>query len=392
MLAFFNRRCCTVPERSHFLRWNGPKRVYINTMSVDGKTVKGRGAQGQVANRFERNSYGVVHWEGIDEVEEETAGTRYLEVFPKSILNKVKSPDLSMEWTLNPYQGCEHGCSYCYARPSHEYWGYGAGLDFERVVLLKRSAPELLEKALGNPKWDVGTISISGNTDCYQPIERKERITRGVLEVAQRFRQPVAIITKNALVLRDLDILSEMAASRLAGVAISLTTLNEELRGKMEPRTSTARNRLRAIAALTAAGVPVHVMVAPVIPGLNDSEVPALLKAAAEAGAVTAGYTVVRTNGAVQDVFRQWLETHYPDRAAKVVAQVAHAHGGNMNDSTYGRRMRGEGAFAESIRRTFEVFRRRYFASREMPPMDRTLFQRPKQGQLDLFHPVTGAL
>lgn len=359
-------------------------------MPIDGKTIKGRGAQGHVANRFLDRSYGVVHWEGIDEVEEEKAVTKYLEVFPKTILNKIHSPDLRMEWTLNPYQGCEHGCSYCYARPSHEYWGYGAGLDFERIVLVKRNAAELLEKTLRSPKWDVGIISISGNTDCYQPIERKEEITRKVLLVAQRFGQPVSIITKNALVLRDLDILAEMAARRLASVAISLTTLNEELRRAMEPRTSTAQGRLGAIQALSAAGIPVHVMVAPIIPGLNDSEVPALLKAAAEAGAVSAGYTVLRTNGAVQDVFREWLEVHYPDRAAKVVAQVAHVHGGTMNDSTYGRRMKGDGAFAASIQRTFEVFRRRYFAGRMMPALDRTRFQRPPEGQLDLFQALNG--
>lgn len=354
-------------------------------MAVDGKTVKGRGAQGHVPNRFLRQSYEVVHWEGVDEVEEEPGATKYLEIFPKTILNKVTSPDIPLDWSLNPYQGCEHGCAYCYARPTHEYWGYGAGPDFEQVVLLKRNTPELLEKALRHPKWDVGTISISGNTDCYQPIERKERITRRVLEVAQRFRQPVGIITKNALVLRDLDILSEMAAHRLASVAISLTTLDEDLRRKLEPRTSTAKNRLRAIEELSCAGVPVHAMIAPVIPGLNDSEVPALLKAAADAGAKGAGYAVVRTNGAVEEVFRLWLETHFPDRAAKVVAQIKHAHQGAMNDSTFGRRMKGEGAFAENIRRMFTLFRRRYFADRAMPEMNTTLFQRPIQGQMDLF-------
>lgn len=354
-------------------------------MPIDDNAIKGRGAQVQVPVRFLKHSYGIVHWEGIDEVESGDVPTKYIEIHPKTILNKVASPDLSMEWSLNPYQGCEHGCAYCYARPTHEYWGYGAGLDFERVVMMKRTAPQLLEKVLRDPRWETEVISISGNTDCYQPIERKEGITRKVLEVAQRFRQPVGIITKNALVLRDMDILAEMAANGLARVAISLTTLDEELRRKMEPRTSTAVNRLRTISELTAAGVPVHAMIAPVIPGLNDSEVPALLKAAADAGAVGAGYTVVRTNGAVQDVFRNWLETHFPDRAAKVVAQVAHAHGGRMNDSEFGRRMRGEGAFAENIRRTFHVFKRRYFNGRAAPALDRTLFRRPPQGQLDLF-------
>jgi len=354
-------------------------------MPIDGKIIKGRGAQGQVPNRFLKQERGIVHWEGIDELDDDDQPTQYLPNYPKTILNKVSSPDLRLEWSLNPYQGCEHGCAYCYARPTHEYWGYGAGSDFERVILMKREAPALLEQALRKPSWDVGVISISGNTDCYQPVERRERITRAVLEVAQRFRQPVGIITKNALVLRDLDILSEMAEHRLVRVAISLTTLNEDLRRRMEPRTSTAANRLRAMAALTEAGIPVQVMVAPVIPGLTDHELPALLKAAAEAGALGAGYTVLRTNGAVEPVFRAWLQAHFPDRAAKVATQAAHAHGGTMNDSTYGRRMKGEGAFAEAIARVFRLFRTRYFGDRVMPVLDRTQFRPPPCGQLDLF-------
>lgn len=357
-------------------------------MAIDDKPVKGRGASEQVKNRFLQHSYGVVHWEGVDEVEKLPDGggrTKYIEVFPKTILNKVNSPDVGMAWSVNPYQGCEHGCAYCYARPTHEYWGYSAGLDFERTILLKRNAPELFAQALRHPKWGAETISISGNTDCYQPVERRERITRGLLQVAQEFRQPIGIITKNAMVLRDLDILAEMAAHRLASVAISLTTLNEDLRRVLEPRTSTATNRLRAIETLSKAGVPVFVMVAPIIPALNEHEVPALLKAAAEAGALGAGYTIVRTNGAVQDVFRKWLEDHFPDRAAKVIAQISAAHGGAMNDSSFGRRMRGEGPFAENIRRVFHVMRKRYFGDRTLPPMDHSLFSPPQQGQLDLF-------
>jgi DNA repair photolyase len=355
-------------------------------MQIDGIPIKGRGAQSQVANSLLKRSYGVVHWEGIDEPAEEGAGTtRYLDVFPKTVLNKVKSQDLRMEWSLNPYQGCEHGCAYCYARPTHEYWGYGAGLDFERVVLVKRKAPELLEAALRKRSWDVGTITLSGNTDCYQPIERKLGITRQLLEVAQRFRQPVGIITKNALVLRDLDILVEMAENRLASVAISLTTLDEELRRKLEPRTSSAVNRLKTMESLARAGVPVQVMVAPIIPGLNDSEVPRLLKAAADAGAGHAGYTILRTNGPVEVVFREWLAIHYPERAAKVVAQVADAHGGTMSDSTPKRRMQGTGNFAVTINRVFSVFKARYFAGRGLPAMNRSLFCVPPQGQLDLF-------
>lgn len=359
-------------------------------MPIDVKPIKGRGAQGHVDNRFLQHSYGVLHWEGIDELEEEQAvETRFIDVFPKSILNRVTSADLHLEWSLNPYQGCEHGCAYCYARPTHEYWGFGAGLDFERVVLVKRHAPELLQAALRKPSWDRGTITLSGNTDCYQPVERKFGITRKLLEVALQFRQPVDLITKNALVLRDLDLLAEMASMRLAGVAISITTLNEELRRVLEPRTSSSVNRLKAMESLSRAGVPVHVMVAPVIPGLNDSEVPALLKAAADAGAVRAGYTIVRTNGPVETVFRQWLRNHFPDRAAKVEAQVAHAHGGSMADAVPGRRMSGTGEFAHSINQVFTLFKKKYFQGRTWPSKDKSLFRcPPADGQLDIFSDV----
>lgn len=368
------------------MSWIGKREAYLLPMADDGKPVKGRGAGAQVANRFLQRQYGVLHAEGIDEpVEEEGRATRYLVEHPRTILNKVDSPDLGFNWSMNPYQGCEHGCSYCYARPTHEYWGYSAGLDFERVIIVKRNAPELLEQELRRPRWTPDPIMLSGATDPYQPVEREERLTRGCLEVFARFNHPVNLITKNALVLRDLDILRELAAKRLTGVAISLTTLDEDLRRVLEPRTSTGANRLKAIAALSAAGVPVHVMVAPIIPGLNDKEVPALLKAAAEAGALSAGYTVLRTNGAVQEVFRTWLQHHFPDRAAKVIAQTSALHGGRMNDSTSGRRMKGEGAFAENIRRVFTVFRRRYFAGRSVPELDLSLFSRPPQGQLDLF-------
>jgi DNA repair photolyase len=364
----------------------GKRRGYLLRMGSDGKAVKGRGASEQVANRFLKRSYGVLHWEGIDEpIDEAGQPTRYLVEHPRTILNKVDPPDLSFPWSMNVYQGCEHGCSYCYARPTHEYWGYSAGLDFERVIIVKRNAPELLEKALRHPKWAGEPIMMSGATDPYQPVEREEQLTRRCLEVFAKFRHPVSIITKNALVLRDLDLLAALAADGLAQVAISLTTLDEDLRRVLEPRTSTGANRVKAIAALTEAGVPVHVMVAPIIPGLNDREVPALLKAAAEAGALSAGYTVLRTNGAVEPIFRSWLEQHFPDRAAKVIAQTSALHGGRMNDSVSGRRMKGEGPYAESIKRVFTVFRRRYFGDRVLPALDRTKFTRPPEGQLDLF-------
>ena len=354
-------------------------------MPIDGKPIKGRGAATQVANRFLKHSYGIVHWEGIDEVEEEDRRTRYVVENPKTIVNKVNSLDLRMNWSMNPYQGCEHGCAYCYARPTHEYWGYSAGLDFERVIIVKRNAPEVLRKTFMDPKWVPEPIMFSGNTDCYQPVERKEGITRRMLEVCLEFRQPVAMITKNALILRDLDLLSEMASMGLASVAISLTTLNEDLRRVMEPRTSTGANRVHTIEALTKAGVPTMVMTAPIIPALNEHEIPALLQAAADAGALGAGYTIVRTNGAVKHVFDNWVHEHFPDRASKVIAQVSEMHGGAMNDSQFGRRMKGEGEFARSVHQLFRVSHDRAFRGRTMPAMNTQLFQRPPEGQLELF-------
>lgn len=356
-------------------------------MPIDGVSIKGRGANTQVANRFLQQSYGIVHWEGIDEVEEENLATRYVPEHAKKIVNRVDSPDLRFNWSMNPYQGCEHGCAYCYARPTHEYWGYSAGLDFERVIIVKHNAPELLRATLMDRKWQAEPIMFSGNTDCYQPVERKEGITRRMLQVLQEFRHPVSMITKNALILRDLDILKEMATLDLVSVAISFTTLNEDLRRVLEPRTSTGLNRLRTMETLSKAGLPVHAMIAPIIPALNESEVPTLIEAAASAGAISAGYTIVRTNGAVKTVFENWLRAHFPDRAEKVLSQLRDAHGGQANDSRFGKRMRGEGHFAENIRQIFKLMCRRHFPEGERRALNCTLFQRPQEGQLDLFVP-----
>lgn len=352
---------------------------------IDDLPIKGRGASRQLASRFQQRSYATVHPEGVDEVEPVSHPTRFLIGHAKSIVNKVDSPDIPFRWSMNPYQGCEHGCSYCYARTTHEYWGYNAGLDFERVVIVKRNAPELLEKALRSSSWKAEPITLSGATDPYQMIERQEKLTRRLLELASSFGQPLSVITKNALVLRDLDVLAEMASRGIVNVAISLTTLNEELRRVMEPRTSTGRNRLHAMRVLTDAGVPVHAMIAPIIPALNEPEVPLLLKEAADAGALSASYTVLRTNGAVLEVFEEWLQHHFPDRAEKVKAQCRDLHGGAMNDTLVGRRMRGDGAFAMNIHRVFQVIRARYFGDRRLPPLVSTHFHPPPTGQLDLF-------
>lgn len=355
-------------------------------MAIDDKAVKGRGAAEQLPNRFLQRSHGVVHEEGVDHIEEEdTFPTRFIETFPKTIINRVDSPDLPFTYSLNPYQGCEHGCSYCYARPTHEYWGYSAGLDFERMILVKRNAPELFEKELRHPAWKGVPVNLSGVTDPYQPCERTERLTRRILEIALAYKQPLMLITKNAMIERDLDLLAQLAEQRLVQAAISLTTLNEDLRRVLEPRTSTGAKRLRTIAALAEAGVPTMAMIAPIIPALNEPEVPMLLKAAAEAGALSASYTVLRTNGAVKPVFDGWLHRHFPDRATKVIAQTSDAHGGAMNDSVFGRRMRGEGAFATNIQRVFRVMRARYFKDQVIPGLDSSAFSPPPRGQLDLF-------
>ena len=356
-------------------------------MSIDKKHVKGRGTTEQIPNRFLQRSYAVVHPEGVDMVEEAESDrtTRFIATHPRTIINKVDSADLPFSWSMNPYQGCEHGCSYCYARPTHEYWGYSAGLDFERIILVKRNAPELFQARIRDGRWSGEPVNISGVTDPYQPRERVERLTRRILEIALDHGQPIQLITKNALILRDLDILGMMAEQRLVHVAISLTTLNEDLRRVLEPRTSAGQKRLQAIGELSSAGIPVMAMLAPVIPALNQPEIPVLLKSAAEAGAMGASYTVLRTNGAVKPVFEEWLQRNFPDRAAKVMAQTAELHGGATHDTRVGRRMRGEGNHAATLARLFKVLHARYFQGRSMPALDRSRFHVPLRGQLDLF-------
>jgi DNA repair photolyase len=315
---------------------------------------RGRGAQLNPHNRFLKNRIVQEHMEVIDEPALLDEKTEVIITHPKTIVNKVDSPDLR-GLSMNPYQGCEHGCVYCYARNAHEYWGFSAGLDFERKIIVKPDAPALLEKQLSNPRWQPEAIMLSGNTDCYQPLERKYELTRGMLQVLLKFRHPVAIITKNALIKRDIDVLREMAEHRLVQVMISITGLDEKLRLQLEPRTATYKQRLETITALREAGIPVGVMSAPIIPGLNSHEIPAILHAAANAGALFAGYTMVRLNGQVGEIFRDWLRKTYPGRAEKVWHQIQACHGGKVNDSRFGVRMRGEGPVAESIKQMFAL-------------------------------------
>ncbi|MDQ7948231.1 MAG: PA0069 family radical SAM protein [Pedobacter sp.] len=346
--------------------------------------LNGRGAQLNTANRYLKNSLAKDHPEGIDDWEEPNSKTAFIVGSSKSVVNKVQSPDVGMAYSLNPYQGCEHGCIYCYARNSHEYWGFSAGLDFERKIIVKQDAPALFKKFLERKAWDATPISLSGNTDCYQPAERKFRLTRQLLEIALAYRQPVSMITKNALILRDLDILQEMAKLRLAAVYVSITSLDEQLRLKLEPRTTTAKQRLKIIYELSKVGLPTGVMAAPMIPGLNNHEMPAILQAAAENGAKGAGYTVVRLNGIIHQLFEDWLRKNFPDRFEKVWHMIQDCHNGNVNDSRYGTRMRGEGNFAEMIRSTFKLHCRLNGLNVDDIQLDRTLFKIP-QAQMSLF-------
>jgi DNA repair photolyase len=339
---------------------------------------KGRGASTNPTNRFERVAV-EMEVPGPDRVP-----TELLRDGSRSIIATNDSPDVGFSASINPYRGCEHGCIYCYARPSHEYLGFSAGLDFESRILVKEDAPELLRKELSSPKWTPRTIALSGNTDCYQPVERKLEITRRCLGVFAELRHPVSVITKNEMVTRDIDHLQALAEHGATAVSISLTTLDGELARRMEPRASHPRERLKAVERLAAAGIPTGVMVAPVVPGITDHEVPKILEAAAAAGAQTAGYVMLRLPGAVAGLFEKWLEEHFPDRKDKVLNRVREMRGGQLYDSTFGNRMRGEGIFAEQIRATFETFRRRYGLDRPFPELSTAAFRRPGE-QLSLF-------
>lgn len=346
---------------------------------------KGRGAQFNPANRFLKGSYVREFTEGIDNWEEESRKTEYIYDDSRQIVNEVKSPDVGMIYSANPYQGCEHGCIYCYARNSHEYWGYSAGLDFESRIVVKKNAPALLRKFFENKNWQPAPISLSGNTDCYQPIERKMKITRKMLEICLEFRNPVGILTKNSLVLRDLDIIQELAKLNLVRVFSSITSTDEQLRLKLEPRTASYKSRLKVIETLSASKVPTGIMNAPIIPGLNDVHMHDVLKAASEAGALWAGYTVVRLNGAIGGIFRDWLFKAYPDRADKVWNLISSCHEGSVNDSRWGNRMVGDGKIAEMIRTQFKLYCRKYGLNEKEMEWNLAAFRRTKGNQLSLF-------
>jgi len=346
-------------------------------MSEPKRATGGRGSSHNPRNRFEPLAF-------VPEGTLVGPKTRFLRDTSRSIISYNDSPDVGFEASVNPYRGCEHGCIYCYARPTHEYLGFSAGLDFETGILVKEDAPELLRKELSSPRWKPQVIALCGVTDPYQPAERRLELTRRCLEVLAAFRNPVAIVTKNHMVTRDVDVLKELAARDAAVVFISVTTLDNEVCGRMEPRTSQPRLRLDAIRTLSEAGVPAGVLVAPVVPALTDHEIPAILAAAAEAGAGCAGYSLLRLPFGVKDLFERWLEENYLDRKDKVLNRVREIRGGRLNDPGFKSRMKGQGIFAEQVEALFDATCRKLGLTRRSWKLSTASF-RVDRDQLSLF-------
>jgi DNA repair photolyase len=342
---------------------------------------RGRGAGFNPPNRFDPEHHEIE----LENVEDDAdyleslrrPETEFLPDRSRTVIAENQSPDVGFEASLNPYRGCEHGCIYCYARPTHEYLGMSAGLDFETKILVKHDAPALLRRELESPKWRPRVLSLSGVTDPYQPIERKLRLTRRCLEVMAEFRQAVTIVTKNRLVTRDVDVLAQLAAHKAAGAFVSITSLNPALTAQLEPRTSRPSGRLEAIRTLADAGVPAGVMVAPVIPGLNDHEIPAILEAAAKAGAQTAGYVLLRLPMAVAPLFEDWLDRHRPDAKDKILGRIRSMRDGKLNDARFGSRMSGDGPMAQLIARVFRFACKRLDLNVRPWPVSAAAFQRP---------------
>lgn len=355
-----------------------PENPYLNK--------RGRAAESNVTSRFDKNvtTSDVDNSYYVDEDDKVLLRTQFMKDTSRTILTPNDSPDLPFGYSMNFYRGCEHGCIYCYARPTHEYLGLSAGLDFESKIFVKEDAPELLRAAFMKKSWEPQSIMMSGATDCYQPAEKKYELSRRCLEVLRDFKHPVGIITKNNLITRDIDILSEMAKDDLVMVFLSITTLDADLARVLEPRTSSPDGRLKAIRALRDAGIPVGVNVAPIIPGLTDHELPAILKSAKEAGAEWSGYTLLRLPYSVSTLFTEWLDIHRPLAKDKVLNYIRELRGGKLNSAEFGDRMRGQGPRAESLKQMFNIFSDKFgFNQREFEKRT-DLFQRPGD-QLGLF-------
>jgi DNA repair photolyase len=336
---------------------------------------KGRGAPSNDVGRFEKQK--IEYERTDDDIDAPGPRTTFYQDSTKTILSKNDSPDLGFSFGINPYRGCEHGCIYCYARPTHEYLGFSAGVDFETKILVKKNAPALLRKELMVKSFAPQTIIVSGNTDCYQPAERKFGLTRACLEVLSQFRNPFAIITKNHLVTRDIDIIAPMSKLNVAMVCISVTTLDAELSGLMEPRASRPELRLKAIRELSEAGIRVGVNVAPVIPGLTDHEMPQIMEEARKAGATSAGFTVVRLPHSVKNLFQQWLDLHYPNKKNKIINRIRDMRGGKLYSAEFGSRMKGEGEFADLIRGMFDRYYKEFGYGESWSQLSAEHFQRP---------------
>ena len=356
--------------------------------------IKGRGAQLNPKNRFEGLYIESFQEDEIDssfpdEKIKTKIQTQYFKDDSRSVIAVNDSPDIGFDYSFNPYRGCEHGCIYCYARPSHEFLGFSSGLDFETKIMVKEDASVLLEKELKKKSYKSDIIVFSGNTDCYQPIESKLKLTRNALKVCLKYRNPVSLITKNALVLRDIDILKEMNQLNLILVTISITSMDKSLMRKMEPRTSVPIKRLEIIEKLSANGIPIGVNVAPVIPGLNDEEIPAILKAASERGAQFAGSILLRLPYSVKDLFIKWLHDEYPERANKVINRIKNIRGGKLNHSEFGKRFTGEGEFAETIKNLYEISCKKYGLNKRNFNLSVNHFRRSTDKQLEMFSNVT---
>jgi DNA repair photolyase len=360
-------------------------------MQTKSVSLKGRGAADNPPNRFDRLSY-VPDLDALDAEEDLPAPrTLFLRDPSRTILSRNDSPDVGFTYSVNPYRGCEHGCAYCYARPTHEWLGFSAGLDFETKILVKEHAPQLLRAALSSPRWEPQVIAMSGVTDLYQPIERQFKLTRDCLKVFVEFRNPVAIVTKNALITRDRDVLTQLAQYNAVAAIISITTLDPQLARRMEPRASTPDKRLAVINALVQAGIPVGVNVAPIIPGLTDAETPVILKAAAQAGAQFASHTLVRLPYGVSELFVRWLDAHYPERKNKVLNAIRAIRGGKLNDARWHHRMKGEGLFAETIHAMFALACRKAGIATRSPQLSTAAFRRPGvAAQFSLFSSASG--
>jgi DNA repair photolyase len=345
--------------------------------------VRGRGSASNPKNRFESIEQIPEPPDGDDEIS--SPHTQFFADTTQSIIAYNDSPDVGFDASINAYRGCEHGCVYCYARPTHEYLGFSSGLDFESKIMVKEAAPELLRKELSSPKWQPQVLAMSGVTDCYQPVEKKRQLTRRCLEVLLEFRNPVVVVTKNYLVTRDIDILRELARYQCTGVTISLTTLDPRLCSLMEPRASSPARRLAAIRALAESEIPVGYLQAPMIPGLTDAEAPAIARAAAEAGASFAGYVALRLPFAVKTLFEQWLEHHFPERKEKILNRIRSMRGGKLNDPHFKSRMRGDGIFAQQMSDLFQLACKKAGINKRWPELATKNFRRPGTSQLSLF-------